>query len=393
MVTVAKAPDRAAAVAVIQQKFGVVVDARSPTEVLADVRRRDPDAVPVITPANYLFVGQPDGRVTSAVAIDGQEVVPMAGPSQRTTILCNELGQWVQYRADRHGFNNPDAVWASMPVALAILGDSYAHGYCVPPEKSFAGRLRHVYPGTLNLGVAGHGPLLMLATLTEYLPRLQPPIVLWCYFEGNDLENLQVERNSALLNRYLQDGFSQPALTRQSELDHVILAWESSRRARAKARPRSAWHAAFNTVITVTKLTAVRGRAGLITPTEPFEIERVADFETANMRVFREVLRNAADRVQRWNGQLAFVYLPTWERYSGQSHTTGEAKREEVLAIARDLGIPIIDVETAFRATGDPLSQFPFRAPGHYTENGHRLVEETIVRDLQSRLSPIQGGR
>ena len=96
----------------------------------------------------------------------------------------------------------------------------------------------------------------------------------------------------------------------------------------------------------------------------------------------------AASRVQRWNGQLAFVYLPTWERYSGHYHTKGDAKRQEVLAIARDLGIPIIDVEPVFRATGDPLSLFPFRVPGHYTENGHRLVEETIVRNLRSRLAP-----
>ena len=76
------------------------------------------------------------------------------------------------------------------------------HGYCVPPEKSFVALIRQRHPATLNLGVAGDGPLLMLATLQEHLTALRPRTVLWFYFEGNDLLDLQTERQSAVLRSY-----------------------------------------------------------------------------------------------------------------------------------------------------------------------------------------------
>ena len=37
----------------------------------------------------------------------------------------------------------------------------------------------------------------------EYVPALKPPIVLWSYFEGNDLEDLGKEKHSPLLMSYL----------------------------------------------------------------------------------------------------------------------------------------------------------------------------------------------
>ena len=42
--------------------------------------------------------------------------------------------------------------------------------------------------------------MLELATIAEYLPDLKPRIVLWFYFEGNDLHELEeTEKESPLL--------------------------------------------------------------------------------------------------------------------------------------------------------------------------------------------------
>jgi hypothetical protein len=62
----------------------------------------------------------------------------------------------------------------------------------------------------------------------------------------------------------------------------------------------------------------------------------------------------------------------------------GKTKRSDVLALATSLGIPMIDIDPAFQAHGDPLSLFPFRGVGHYTETGHRLVAEEVLRSLSS---------
>jgi len=89
---------------------------------------------------------------------------------------------------------------------LLLLGDSYVQGYCVGPEDGIAPRLRERFPGTLNFGMSGNGPLLMLATLREYGAALEPEFVVWSFFSGNDLENLENERNRSALVAYLDPG-------------------------------------------------------------------------------------------------------------------------------------------------------------------------------------------
>ena len=80
-------------------------------------------------------------------------------------------------------------------------------------------------------------------------------------------------------------------------------------------------------------------------------------------------------------GSAVFVYLPEWTRYTRYT-SRGKTKRDDVLELVRRLEIPIIDIDPVFRAHGDPLSLFPFRASGHYTADGHRLVADEVRRHL-----------
>lgn len=50
-----------------------------------------------------------------------------------------------------------------------------------------------------------------------------PQIVLWIYFEGNDIKNLIEEKEAPILLNYLNREFSQGLLTRQSEIDQVLI--------------------------------------------------------------------------------------------------------------------------------------------------------------------------
>ncbi len=370
----------------IAKNFGVDVDVRTPVEFIADLRKDGVDAVPIISPSNSLFIEQPDGSVKSAVAIHGTEVIPFGALSNKVTVLCNENGYYVTYPSDQHGFHNPRGIWKSHRMDIVALGDSFAHGYCVPSGKNFIDPIRRRYPATLNLGMAGHGPLLTVATIEEYVAPFKPKTVLWFYYENNDLTDLQTEKRSSLLMRYMKDGFSQNLLARQVEIDKAITddiprqtTLENTRRAvRIKNRQNI-----NRKLLKVARLASLRDRLGVDRTTRE-DAERLADLENANMELFRDILSKAKTRVGGWNGTLYFVYLPNWGRYAGDL-SIGAEQRSKVLKLVRHLGSPVIDLDPAFQAQSDPLSLFPFREYGHYNEKGHQLVAEEVIKILERK--------
>ena len=101
-------------------------------------------------------------------------------------------------------------------IDIVAVGNSFTLGYCVPSDKNFVALIRRRYPGTLNLGMPGKGPLQVLATLKEYGVLLKPKLVLWFYSEANSLPELQYEKQSRILMRYLSGDFTQGLLARQS---------------------------------------------------------------------------------------------------------------------------------------------------------------------------------
>jgi len=374
--------NKASYAAQLMREFGVPIDSRSPSEALRDFQAQDSSAVPIVGPKNHLFEGQADGGMRSAVAVDGREVVPLGAISQRSTLLCNESGEWISYLSDRRGFNNPDEVWDNPRIEIAALGDSFPHGYCVPGDRNFVALIRRQHPATLNLGMAGDGPLFMLATLTEVAAPRTPRVVLWFYYEGNDLVDLQVERKNAVLLRYLDPGFSQPVLEHQHEIDQAILAQvprlEAVVRREEEQLYRNRW--VYGTLDAV-KLSSLRLRLGLVQGTDSDQRRVAADFETDNMTVFRDIMRQAKAKVDGWQGAMYFVYLPEWARYARYG-SSGKDKRDAVLGIVREAGIPIIDLDERFRES-DPLSLFPFRSVGHYNEAGHQAVADVVLPEIR----------
>jgi len=384
MTSFADSTDKAAYAAELSRTWHVPIDTRTATQVMAALSRNDVQAVPIITPSNHLLIQQPDGSYKSAVEIDGREVVPLAGISARPTVLCNEGGQWSSYQSDRHGFNNPDDVWQRDSLELAALGDSFVHGYCVPGDKNFVALIRQRYPATLNLGIAGNGPLLMLATLSQYLPAFRPRMVLWFYYEGNDLFDLYGEKKDAVLIRYLNEGFTQKALAQQDVIDRAILAQIPRLRALEATRARNRRENRSRVrLMNFLRLADLRDSLGLVGGVNPEEVGTTG-LGAEDMRLFREVLQQAQRQTLAWDGRLIFVYLPEWARYTSY-RSLAKTKHDEVLTVVRELGIPIVDLVPTFEVHGDPLSLFPFRWSGHYNELGHRLVAEAVLKHLDHR--------
>jgi hypothetical protein len=373
------------------KKYGVRIDYRSSAQVIADLKKSGIAAVPIVTPVNDLFIKEPDGSIKSALNTRGQELIPLGGISRRRTVMCNEGGQWVSYDSDEHGFSNPEGIWSYGNIDIVALGDSFAQGYCVEPEKSFVGLIRQQIAGTLNLGMAGEGPLLMLASLREYGELFKPKIVLWFYFEGNDLDDLQsgesVIDEHFLLN-YLNSGFTQHLITRQDEIDKAIMddtprriALSEHRKLMAKANSGKV----LPVLLDFAKLGALRTRLHLVGGNYTNEVDIQRRLAGPTLELFARILARARDDIAAWKGQIYFVYLPDWSRYAGGSSSPINDLRSRVIEIARTLGIPVIDIEPAFQAHSDPLSLFPFRYPGHYNEAGNRIVAAEVLRVITDR--------
>ncbi len=101
-----------------------------------------------------------------------------------------------------------------------------------------------------------------------------------------------------------------------------------------------------------------------------------------NPELFRRILMKAKTTTESWGGKLLFVYLPRWGRYRpalfrGTAHF--DSVRAEVLAIAADSGIPVIDIHEEFVKHGNPRSLYP----GHFNEEGYKAMADAVIRALR----------
>jgi len=383
--------DKEADQALANAAKGVKFDTRSRTEVIQDLRKQGIDAGPSIFPQG-LLTQNGDHTLKSEINLNGLEVLPLASISNRPTVVCNETGDYLVYTSDEHGFHNPPHAWETRPIEVVALGDSFVQGYCVPSDRDFVAQIRKRYSATLSIGIEGNGPLMMLASIKEYAEILKPKVILWFHYEGNDLSDLVKERDSPLLTRYLTDGFRQGLIDRQADIDRALSNYiepalrktEVRRKMEEVSAALRSFPESSSTIVSMLKLSELRnrlnlvqglsGRPGTNSPQSGGWVSQVPELPD----FFHQVLLEAKRSTEAWGGRLYFVYLPSLERYLRQPVLYSD--RDWVLQSATDAGIPVIDIHQTFTAYKDPLAFFPFRLAGHYTEEGHRLVAQEVLR-------------
>ncbi|MCX7353457.1 MAG: hypothetical protein NTY59_01230 [Alphaproteobacteria bacterium] len=340
-------------------------DTRSVRDVVRDLRGEGRQAYPVLS-GRTLLSAAPDGTLHSRIAIDGRETLPLGGIADALTVYCNQGGAYLIYSSDAHGFHNPPGLWERPQLDVAAVGDSFTHGACVPSERNMVAEVRARFPATLNLGMAGNGPLSELASIKEYLPQRRPRVVLWFYYEGNDVsKDLFIEREAALLVDYLGQGFVQGLEQQQPAIDDALIA-EVER--------------AYDTG----PVEAAAPPPPVVRPLDVLLLRHLRDalgmsVGNADIPLFRRVMAEADRTVSSWGGRLYFVYLPGQARYLGLQ-IAQSGLRTRVLATVHDLGIPVIDVHEAFSDSPAPNQLFQ----GHFTAEGYRIAAEAILNRLHN---------
>lgn len=367
--------------AAIVRPLKIFFDMRTEWQVIADLSERGISAVPAVLPVHFSY--------QSATWNADAQPLPLGGISNTLTILCNESGAHLAYVSDEHGFNNPAGVFSLPTLDMALVGDSFTHGYCVRRADDLAGHLRRAGNTVLNLGMGGNGPLHELAALNEFAAPLRPAVVLWVYYEGNDFDDLSRDAANAVLMRYFDEDFSQGLLGRQAEVDAL------ERQYVAAIQDKHFWFEQQKSPSVLLKkflkLWRLRNLFGLSPVPAPRALPP-APFETLPVKsavaFLTQILAKAKAMTSDWGGSFHVVYLPAKDRYDDGVDQARLHHRERILTALWQANIDVIDIHETFSQQRDPLSLIPFRGRGHYTEKGYRLAAEAIDKALRRSVTP-----
>jgi len=344
------------------------LEERSKYDVIQDLKKsKNIEVVPSIFPKTF---------ITKRLINNDENIFPLGGVSNTTTVFCKEGDKFSIYESDRYGFNNPDYQWDNEEIIWLLIGDSFAQGSCVQPGDDFASRIRFLTKqSAVSLGMSGNGPLIEFASLKEYTLKKKPKIVLWFYFERNDLEDLKEEKSNSILMKYLNDDFAQNLHSKQLEIDkklktYIKLAESEYKKNTHKIDKNLEKFLSFKKIA---RLQILRDKTAL---------DRGLNFGIDPL--FEKILVKSRNLVNSWDGKLYFVYLPDKERYSShRNKDKNYLKKSEVIELINNLDIPIIDIhEEFFVKQADPLEFFAERIYGHYSPDGYNKISKIILKNI-----------
>jgi len=244
--------------------------------------------------------------------------------------------------------------------------------------------VRQHYPGTINLGFPGNGPLIELAGVREYGAPRRPRTVFWMYDEANDVlaysppSDLEVETGHPVISKYLSEpGFTQNLYVRQPL---VNVAVNTAAESWTAPPPRTLGQFLL---LPRTRETLTNAYIALRVSL-PVVLAPETPLPDARVRQFATIMRMAADEVERWGGRLVFVNLPAHlPACLGRDHPS----RQAILDVPRQLGLDMIDMEGPLfdlgRARGARVLAAEPPCSGHYSEAAYAVVAQVLLDYLR----------
>ena len=330
-------------------------DMRTQYQVYKDLLVLNPDVVPYFHP-NELNLKE------------NIKIHSLSGVSNSLTVFCNENGYFSLNLSDRYGFNNPDGEWDNSTIDYVFVGDSFTHGYCVNRPNDIPSVIRSIHnKKVLNLGYGGNGPLIEYATLREYLPKNVKKIV-FMYFEGNDLDNLNNELKKKILTKYIIDeDFNQNLKEKQKFIDYekrknILIRSEGDKFKFLKLRKT---RKAIKKIINSKK-----------------NLDFNKNYQLEKLEKLEQILFLSKKLAIERKSDFYFVYLPSINYYFKNKQFPDKSLYfNEIKSIINKLNINFIDIhKEVFEKEKDPKKLFPFDLRGHYNIEGYKKVAETIYK-------------
>jgi hypothetical protein len=283
-------------------------------------------------------------------------------------ILCAPGDEVMSYKADRYGFNNPDAIY-NTPLEVILLGDSFVEGFCLGQGEDIASQMRRHGMATAAMGIRGNGPLLELASLGRFGPPLRPKNVVLTFFEGNDWENLE-------------NGLTYPWL--RSALDpNADFGSQSSSKATVE-RARAVMDGINSKPVRVTDLFTKRATLRNFFALQQTGSALGLTYSKIPKQIpeFRTILQRAKSIVGGWNGNFYILYVPKADRFVGAFPVDSSLDhlRTFVLDAAAKEGVEVIDLTEALHHQEEPARMYG--ADAHFSADGASFVASLLARTV-----------
>jgi len=315
---------------------------------------------------------------------------------------------------DQHGFRNSEEIWQKKDWKIAIVGDSFGFGACVEEDETIAFAIRQRYPKTINVSRAGSSPVDQHAILKEYLLPFRPKLVVWLFYEGNDLR--QIQDYPSYAERYLDDpNYHQGLLQRNQEivaiarqhnkLDVIIKEYLSKNcggqcgdveslthnqlvetlRAKGDAlfdtEVRSHSSTAIKTFfVRFVKLTQVRSLFSLI----GIYVD-ATDISDQTIDKAALSISRSKTLVEAWGGRFVFVYLPESTRFSsGRWNKYHLDNMARLMGALRKSNLDIVDVSKYLWDEDNPTKYYAYGSQGgHFSPEGYQFVGKIILNHVE----------
>jgi GDSL-like lipase/acylhydrolase family protein len=287
---------------------------------------------------------------------------------------------------DGHGYRNATALARA---DIALIGDSYVEGgieggYVSDHEVVSSFLQERLGRSVANLGVAGYGTAQELVVLQRDAMPLAPRVVIWFFFEGNDLYNDQEFENAMLAPHNVRA----TAWTEGHGWWRRSLIRAVTAQLRLMLSPFVAGYCpAFATV-------AAGPHAGRKVLFGPEAAAPWTDFERRRWESAQRTLQQAATVTVARGVKLLLVYVPNKFRvyrdfvnlqpYSELHRWTVWPLPELFAQFCRDNQLACLDLTGAFRAAVRAGGMPHGLTDSHWSPEGHRLVAERLEETLTS---------
>ena len=211
------------------------------------------------------------------------------------------------------------------------------------------------------------------------------------YYEGNDIKDLNWERDNTNLINYLDDNYIQNHLSRYDDIEffldeifkeHLLIVEDYKLQNNASANDIE-----FN----------LKKRNNFIESLKDIaELRRLKNFyknyilsgtnSNFDEELFFSIIKKMNEETKSWKGNFIFIYVPSWERFFTKftKRDSFFNEREKIIKEINEQNISLIDLTKFLYSADDKKKYYPLGYYGHFNELGYRTIADIIEKKVKN---------